>query len=69
MTEEVLAESFRAGQLEASEVFTLRHTIYFPNEIALLLGRAGFARVTLRNDHPKTAFGPEGCVFTLIGER
>jgi SAM-dependent methyltransferase len=69
LTEEVLAESFRGGQLEASEVHCLRHTIYFPNEIALLLGRAGFGMVTVRNDHPKTTFGPEGSVFTLVARR
>jgi SAM-dependent methyltransferase len=66
---EMLAESFRDGVLESQEVLRLRENLRFPNELALLLERAGFRKVIVRNDHPKTAFGPEGCIFTLIAER
>jgi SAM-dependent methyltransferase len=66
---EMLAESFRDGVLESREVCRLRENIYFPNELALLLERAGFRKVTVKNDHPKSEFGPEGCIFTIIGER
>jgi hypothetical protein len=47
----------------------LRENIYFPNELALLLERAGFRNVSVKNDHPKSEFGPAGCIFTIIGER
>ena len=68
-TEEMLAESFRDGALEKSETLCLRQTLYFPNELVLLLERAGFGKVSLLNDHPKTHFVPEGCIFTVIAER
>jgi SAM-dependent methyltransferase len=67
-TREMLAESFRDGQLESSETFRLTDNVYFPNELVLLLERAGFSEVVLRNDHPKSIFGPEGCVYTLIAK-
>jgi SAM-dependent methyltransferase len=69
LTQEMLAECFRDGVLEGSELLRLRENIYFPNELVLLLERAGFRNVRVRNDHPKSHFGPEGSVFTIIGER
>lgn len=65
---EILAESFRDGELESREVLRLRENIYFPNELALLLERAGFRNVTVKNDHPASDFGAEGSIFTIIGE-
>jgi SAM-dependent methyltransferase len=69
ITREMFAESFRDGQLEESQTLRLTDNVYFPNELVLLLERAGFRHVTLRNDHPKSIFGDEGCVYTLIAER
>lgn len=69
VTREMIAESVRDGAVEAREAHVLRENLYFPNEIVLLLERAGFSEVSLRNDHPKTMFCPEGCVFTLIAKR
>jgi len=66
---EVLAEGFCEGVLERREVLHLRENLYFPNELALLLERAGFRAVQVRHDHPSSDFGPEGGVFAVIGER
>ncbi|HTV21087.1 MAG TPA: class I SAM-dependent methyltransferase [Polyangiaceae bacterium] len=68
-TREMIAESFRDGVLEKRESHLMTENVYFPNELVLLLERAGFRNVQLKNDHPKTTFAPEGCVFTLIAER
>jgi len=69
VTREMVAESVRDGTLERREAHILRENLYFPNELVLLLERAGFSEVSVKNDHPKTTFGPEGCVFTLIATR
>ncbi len=69
VTREMLAESFRDGRLEKREVFCLRENLYFPNELVLLLERTGFRKVTVQNDHPKSEFGPEGCIVTVVAER
>jgi SAM-dependent methyltransferase len=69
LTREMLAESFRDGVLEASETLRLHETLYFPHELALMLEHAGFRNVRVRNDHPASTFGPEGSVFTIVGER
>jgi len=66
---EMIAESFRDGALESSEVLHLRENVYFPNELALLLERVGFRNVTVKNDHPTSDIDRDGCIFTIIGER
>jgi hypothetical protein len=69
LTREMVAESVRDGAIEKREAHILRENLYFPNELVLLLERAGFSEVSVKNDHPKTTFGPEGCVFTLTAVR
>lgn len=69
LVREVLAEQLRDGVTEKREVLRLRENLYFPNELALLMERAGFGNVSVRNDHPDSQFGPAGSIFTLIGER
>jgi hypothetical protein len=69
VTREIVAESVRDGALERREAHILRENLYFPSELVLLLERAGFSEVSLKNDHPKTTFAPDGHVFTLIALR
>lgn len=66
---EMLAESFRDGEPESAQTYRLSENLYFPNEIALLLERAGFSRVQVKNDHPASIFGPAGSVFTIVARR
>lgn len=51
MTYEMHAEQWRGGVLEAEEDRTLNITLYFKDELLLLLERAGFDDVVVQGDH------------------
>jgi SAM-dependent methyltransferase len=58
MTRQVRLEKWSAGQLVASEQYTLRGNIYFRNELLLMLRITGFGEVAVRGDYgdgPATA--------------
>jgi hypothetical protein len=57
-----------SGKLVASEEYSLRGTVYFKNEILLMLKSAGFREITVRGDYtdaPATADTKE-LVFTAV---
>lgn len=56
---EMHAELWRDGALEADETRRLDARYYFPNELALMVERAGFDDVVLHGDHVEAAPTPE----------
>jgi hypothetical protein len=51
VTLEMRAAMWRNGTLEAEEANLLSIRLYFPNELRLMLDRAGFADVAVQGDH------------------
>lgn len=67
-TRQVRLEKWSNGELVASEEYTLRGSIYFKNELLLMLKVAGFRETTVHGDYtdePPTA-DHEELLFTAI---
>jgi SAM-dependent methyltransferase len=68
---EMHAERWRDGVLEREETRRIDINLYFPNEVLLLLERAGFADVVVHGDHVESPPTPddEFVVFVATKER
>ena len=65
LTLQMRAALWREGRLIAQEEHTFQATLYFRNELLLMLAQAGFADVAVRagySDAPATAAGHDGGV-------
>ena len=67
-TRQVRLEKWQAGNLIASEEYTLRGNMYLKNEVLLMLHAAGFQDITVRGDYtdlPATSDSDE-IIFTAV---
>jgi hypothetical protein len=66
---EILGELWRDGELVASDVHALKMTLYFTNELMLMLERAGFEDVTVRRGYEHAAPGPDDDFVVFIARK
>lgn len=63
------AERWRDGVLETEEDHSLHICVYFPNELLLLLERAGFTDVTVQGDHNDRAATNDDDFVVLVARK
>jgi SAM-dependent methyltransferase len=69
LTRQMRAERWQDGQLVAEEEYTLKDTIYFKNELLMMLEQAGFADITIRGDYTEAVATPEHDVLVFIARK
>jgi SAM-dependent methyltransferase len=68
-TLEIHAERWRDGALEAAEDRRLTVGLYFPNELVLMLERAGFVDVAVEGDHTGREPTSDDEFLVLVGRK
>jgi SAM-dependent methyltransferase len=69
VTTEMHAERWRDGELEAEEEHLLTITLYFKNELLLMLERAGFGDVAVEGDHNDAPATAEDDFLVFVAKR
>jgi hypothetical protein len=69
VTTEMHAERWRDGELEAEEEHLLTITLYFKNELLLMLQRAGFGDVAVEGDHNDAPATAEDDFLVFVAKR
>jgi SAM-dependent methyltransferase len=69
VTREVHAFMWRDGELVAEETHVLTETLYFKNELVLMLERAGFVEIEVRGQHNDQPPSPDDDFLVYLGRR
>ena len=68
-TREIRAFMWRDGELVAEEQHSLTETLYFPNELVLMLEHAGFVDIEVRGQHNDLPPVPEDDFLVFLARR
>ncbi len=69
ITREMRARRWRHGQLEADERHTLKETLYFRNELLMMLGQAGFDSIRIEGGYEHADPTPDSDVLVFIARK
>jgi hypothetical protein len=69
VTMAIRAYRWRDGVLDTEEEHTLTMTVYFKNELLLMLERAGFVDVVVHGDHEHAEATPESDFVVFVARR
>jgi SAM-dependent methyltransferase len=69
VTRQIRAALWRAGQLVAQEEHTLRESMYFQQEVLLMLAQAGFEDVTVYGGYTEAAATAEHTMIVFIARK
>ena len=69
VTSEMHAQRWRDGELEAEEKHLLTITLYFKNELLLMLERAGFGDIEVQGDHNNAAATADDDFLVFVAKK
>lgn len=69
LTRQLRARLWRDGELATEEEHTLEESLYFRNELLVLLARAGFEEVAVRGGYTEVAATAEDLMVTFIARK